>query len=179
VIAYAFWHAPATGSDIHAYETELVRFHELLATTAIAGYERSSTCAVSALPWVRGSPAYEDWYVLADSAALDRINEAALGARARPLHDSLAAAADFGAGGLYRHRRGPDGTSLRYAHWFGKPPGMGYVELADVLAVIPEDGALWQRQMVLGPGREFCLLAPRKVKLPEPLEVLVVERRPL
>lgn len=179
MIAYIFWHAPAAGSDIQAYETQLVRFHEQLATAAISGYKRSYSCAVSGLPWVSRSPAYEDWYVLADSAALDRINEAALGAHARALHDSLAAAADFGAGGLYRHRSGPDGTPLRYAHWFDKPRAMSYAELADALVAVPEGGVLWQRQMVLGPGREFCLLAPREVKLPEPLEVLVVDRRPL
>src|SRR5579864_8969450 len=140
-------------------------------------YERSYSCAVSGLPWVSSSPAYEDWYVLADSAALDRINEAALGAHARPLHDSLAAAADFGAGGLYRHRTGPDGRSSRYASWFGKPPGMSYADLADTLAAAPEGAALWQRQMVLGPGREFCVLAPHEVKLPEPLQGLAVDRR--
>lgn len=58
-----------------------------------------------------------------------------------------------GAGGLYL-RLSEGGAQARQVSWFAKPAGMSY---ADLLARLPP-GEAWQRQMVLGPAPEFCLL---------------------
>ena len=49
----------------------------------------------------------------------------------------------------------------RVALWFAKPAGMGYPALFDRLGPSLTVGrGLWGRQMTLGPGPEFGLLAP-------------------
>jgi hypothetical protein len=75
------------------------------------------------------------------------------------------------------------GTVLRrpqYAHWFAKPEGMSYRELFDQLAPLVGrvQGALWMRQMVLGPAREFCLHTAEPVSPLAGLEALVISLRP-
>src|SRR5215813_14549046 len=88
-------------------------------------------------------------------------------------------AASAGAGGVYGLRRGATLCQPRYAHWFGKPEGMGYGELFAQLAPVVDQvhGALWMRQMVLGPAREFCLHAAAPVSLPAVFSVLVLALR--
>jgi len=58
-----------------------------------------------------------------------------------------------------------------HAHWFGKPEGMSYAELFAALEPSVARGgvALWMRQMVLGPAREFCLHAMLPLSLPDAL----------
>ena len=67
----------------------------------------------------------------------------------------------------------------QYAHWFGKPDGMPYSELFAQLAPAVEQvqGALWMRQMVLGPAREFCLHAALPVSMVADLSALVIPLR--
>ena len=54
------------------------------------------------------------------------------------------------------------------AHWFGKPEGMSHDDLFSRLAPLVDraQGALWMRQMVLGPTPEFCLHSWAAVELP-------------
>ncbi|MGA2615429.1 MAG: hypothetical protein ABSG38_18480 [Spirochaetia bacterium] len=58
---------------------------------------------------------------------------------------------------------------------------MAYTELLGYLAPIVEreGGALWMRQMTLGPAREFCLHCPKLVSPPASLEVLALSLRPV
>jgi hypothetical protein len=48
------------------------------------------------------------------------------------------------------------------AAWSGKPSGVPYGTFENQLAEgrEPEEYALWQRQMVLGPAPEYCFLTP-------------------
>lgn len=177
MIAYVFWHARERNFDAPTYEATLLRFHAELATAQIEGFISSQSFAVSGTPWVREPHAYEDWYLLADSCALDRLNDAAVRARARGPHDALAAASIFGDAGLYRLWAGPPGCSASHAAWFSKPQGMAYGEAYERIARAAGGASAWQRQMVLGPSREFCLLSERPVELPAPFEPILVSRR--
>jgi len=86
-----------------------------------------------------------------------------------------AAVAD-GTAGLYGLKLGTPLPAPRVAHWFAKPAGMRYDELLRLLSPLMDSsrGALWMRQMVLGPAREFCLHARTAVALPAPLVPLVL-----
>src|SRR5262245_3192340 len=108
--AYVFWHWPRAGAAGPAYDDALVHFHEALAGAGATWFHGSALFRTGSLPWLPGAtPAYEDWYLLDGSAALDALNDLAVsGARQQP-HDRAAAAAEGGSGGLYRLRAGlPD-----------------------------------------------------------------------
>jgi hypothetical protein len=184
VIAYVFCHTPTASTDIGAYENQLLRFHAALASAGVAGYVSSYSCALSGLPWLSGPQGYEDWYLLEDSSALDRINEAAVRPPAQIPHDMLARAAAFGAGGLYRRiypeaSRQSDDTGRRCtnASWFDKPTNLDYGQLAELIKHEASERSVWQRQMVLGPGREFCVLSARPIDLQDSLSALSLTRR--
>ena len=57
---------------------------------------------------------------------------------------------------------------------------MPYRDLSAQLAPVVEqvNGALWMRQMVLGPAREFCLHAGEPVSMLAGLSPLVIPLRP-
>ena len=163
MLAYIFWHWPRPQVAAGDYEADLIAFHGTLAADAPPGFRRSLTFRVGPLPWLGDDAGgYEDWYVVADSAALDPLNTAAVSGRRKPSHDRAARAAAGGAGGLYRHQSGEmDLIEARHATWLHKPGGMTYAQL-DVQMQAWIAGAacsLWQRQMVLGPGREYFLLS--------------------
>jgi hypothetical protein len=56
---------------------------------------------------------------------------------------------------------------------------MPYEELAALLASEVPAGSLWQRQMILGPGAEFCLAAPTAASLPADLRPRAIPRERL
>jgi hypothetical protein len=180
MLAYIFWHGPKADANIEAYERDLSRFHAALATARIEGFKRSATARTSGLPWTGHDTAYEDWYLIEDSAAIDRLNTAAVsGAPAQP-HDRAALDLDWGIAGLYRHRGGEIDPNAPHAVWVSRAAGMTYEQLGPLLAGIPRPSAsIWQRQMVLGPGREFCILSAERLTLPAPLLSLHVRRSPL
>lgn len=176
MLAYVFWHAPEADADLRDYEAQLERFHHALAQADVAGYLRSHSFRVRDLPWLPQPHGYEDWYFLEDSAALDRLNASAVSAAQAP-HDKLAAASRFGAGGLYRHCSGLVNFQARHAFWFGKPEGLTYSRLYEMLEhLLPGSASLWQRQMVLGPGAEFCAFCDEDLPLAAPLAVVRVAR---
>jgi hypothetical protein len=157
MLAYVFWHTRSARADAQAYEEQLLRFHELLSAANIEGFLASSSARVSGLLWTPAKNVYEDWYVLSNLGALDRINSAAVAQAAAP-HDQLALAADWGAGGLYRHAFGPLDLAAGQAFWFAKPGRMTYTQLNLLItASATRSMCLWQRQMVLGPAPEYCL----------------------
>ena len=79
---------------------------------------------------------------------------------------------------MYRLRAGHSALAeVRYAFWFSKPPGTPYDDFFRSLSASAEEagGGLWQRQMVLGPAPEFCLLTTAVLALPEALDPLVLD----
>jgi hypothetical protein len=153
MIAYVFWHWPASGSDITGYERSQLGFHAKLAELPPAGFVRSWSFRITGAPWLKVEGGYEDWYLLESSAALDTLNEAAVAPPARGAHDAAAAGA-AGVGGLYRLHSGEPRPAGGSATWFNKPAGIAY---RDLYAGIAATTTLWRRQMVLGPGPEFLI----------------------
>src|SRR5512141_922927 len=154
MLAYVFWHWPRSDVDPARYAGALLAFHRALLASPPPGYLGSRVLEVSGAPWLPAPTALEDWYFLTDFAALGALNEAAVSGARREPHDGAAGLAAGGAGGVYRQLRdGPPKLADRVA-WFSKPAGMPYPELLERLA----PGELWQRQLVLGPAPEFCLL---------------------
>ena len=180
MLAYVFWHWPQPQTDIREYETRQRAFHAALAAAPAHGFQWSFTAGIAGAPWAAaGADAYEDWYAVDDFAALGALNDAAVsGSRSAP-HDAAAAAVAGGAGGVYGLRAGTALHAPQVGHWFGKPAGMSYRDLFAHLSPVVEaaHGALWMRQMVLGPAREFCLHAASPLSLPAPFDALVTPLR--
>jgi hypothetical protein len=151
MLAYVFWHRPAAETDPAEYEAGMRAFHAAL------GRPGSVTFAIDATPWDGGPPAYEDWYPVADWADLGRLNEEAVSGARREPHDEVAFRAAWGAGGVWKAVRADlPLAQARHAAWFAKPPRLPD---ADFVAGLPAGGAVWQRQMVLGPAPEYVLLS--------------------
>lgn len=179
-LAYVFWHWKRPSADSRAYEARQRTFHAALAREAAGWFLGSTTFEITGAPWAAGgSAAYEDWYRVRDFAALGALNEAAVTGRLRAPHDAAAAPAAGGTGAIYALRVGEPRTSYREAWWFDKPPGEGYRELLGELRPLVEEAgaAIWQRQLALGPAREFCLQAPAEPELPARLDALAVGLR--
>ncbi len=173
MLAYVFWHWRSDSVDREAYERLTRDFHASLRERRPEGFRRSVCFAMPGAGWIPDRrPAYEDWYLLDGSTALDPLDRAAVAAPHQTPHDAVARAVAGGAGGLYRLRLGtPLEERARFASWFRKPDGMAYERLYDLLEpLIGAGAALWGRQMVLGPAPEFCLHGGRPLALPSPLE---------
>jgi hypothetical protein len=149
LLAYVFWHRPAASVDRADYEAHLGAFHDRLRADPPAGFRESAAFRVD-LPWI--GEGYEDWYLVDDWHAVGVLNAAAVDAVHRADHDAVAHDAGTGAGGIFALRAGNLAVGeAGAAAWSAKPPAVG----DDVPAF-----ALWQRQMVLGPAPEHCLLTP-------------------
>jgi hypothetical protein len=176
MLAYVFWHWPADGVATDEYERFQQQFHHGLSEAAIPGLQGSTAFRIDGqAPWLGGSPAYVDWYLLDGSAALDALNEAAVAGLRKGAHDVLARAMGAGAGSLFQARL-PTAfsaiTTSRCATWFAKPRGMPYDPFYQRLQPVSgqPNVSLWRRQMVLGPTTEFGLLSADRVQLPPGLE---------
>ena len=118
-----------------------------------------------------------DWYLGDGSAALDPLNDAAVSAACRAVHDVAAGAAAGGTAGLYRLRQGVVQTpEVRCATWFSKPTGMSYEALDACLAECTDGtpSQCWSRFMTLGPTPEMCVLAPAAISLPTEFDAVHV-----
>lgn len=160
MLMYIFWHWPLPETDLQAYERDERAFQAAIAGARPAGLIASGVFRCAHARWANdGDRAYEDCYLLQNSAALDVLNEIAVrGARKEP-HDRLAHAMKAGTGGLYSLARGnpgavPDGA----AFWFAKPAGTRYEDLYARFepSVLDAGATVWRRQMVLSPAPEFC-----------------------
>jgi hypothetical protein len=171
LLAYVFWHWKSESVPLDRYEQMARAFYASLETAPPPGFTQVTAYAVEKAPWIPGGRlAYEEWYGVTGSAALDPLNDAAVSPPHQAAHDPIARAAEGGAGGLYRLRRGtPLRAQARYAHWFAKPAGMAYADLYALLEPLTAHAALWGRQMVLGPTAEFCLHTRQPTALPPPL----------
>jgi hypothetical protein len=182
-----FWHWPRADVPAAEYEAVQRRFHEALRDAPPEGFIGSRSLALAGAPWtsadggVGGNGAYEDWYFVQGSAALDPLNAAAVSAARRGPHDTAAAAADGGTAGLYLLRRGTLADPPLIATWFAKPRGMTYAALFATLdpLIRAEGAALWGRQMTLGPTPEFCLHTRTAVELPAMFFPVALRCRPV
>jgi len=170
MLAFVFWHWPQAGVAVSTYESRLRDFQVVLAAHKPPGFLRSAVYRLRAATWLQGvTDGYEEWYLTDGSAALDPLNEAAVGSACRAAHDAAAQLAAGGAAGLYHLRQGKgELETARFAYWLAKPAGMKYEEFYALLKPLTGSPgfALWGRQMVLGPTPEFCLHTPGAVELP-------------
>jgi hypothetical protein len=165
MLAYVFWHVPADGVERAGYESALMRFHRSLARRPPAGFVGSVCFRAGGLAWLPAPDGYEDWYVVEDFAALGVLNEAAIARGHISAHDAAARLAGPGAAGVYRLLEGsPDPSSARVAVWIEKPRGIESPVLGALLGdgIDESAGSLWQRQLVLGPAAEYCVLAQER-----------------
>ena len=172
MLAYVFWHWPQPGVDAETYVDHLVSFHRTLNANKPEGFNGSRVFRMRGVSWLDTSgDAYEDWYLLDDSAALDRINEAAVSGICEAPHNVVAREAADGTAGLYRVKLGTATLEdPRFALWLPKPDGVSYTDFYSRLEpVIKEaNAALWQRQMTLGPTTEFVIHSTSPIQqLPE------------
>lgn len=182
LLAYVFWHWKRPDVAASEYESRQRVFHTALASAPPAGFHGSFSVGLSGAPWAAdGADAYEDWYLVSDFAALGELNEAAVSASRAAPHDAAAAVVAGGTAGLYGLRLGTALREPRHAWWFGKPEGLSYPDLFGQLAPLVDRarGALWMRQMTLGPAREFCLHAADSVPLPAAFQALSLPLRRL
>lgn len=148
MLAYVFWHQPQKGIDTAKYEEAQTAFHRAL--------EMSSACfRVAELPFGEGGSGYEDWYLVEDWGKLGELNSAAVDSRRRADHDRAASGAADGWGAVYSLLRGP-ASIPEGARWLDKPRSTPTDRFLASLAEV----TVWQRQMVLGPGPEFCAVSP-------------------
>jgi hypothetical protein len=148
MLAYVFWHRPRAGVAAADYERRLCAFHRRLLAP-------SGSFRISSLPFAEGD-GYEDWYLVEGWADLGDLNAAAVSGVRRDPHDAVAEAADVGWGGVYALVRGDYRPPLN-AHWVSKPAGESYEVFLDTMPA----PTVWQRQMVLGPAPEFCVVERR------------------
>lgn len=157
MLAYVFWHWPDAAVDRGAYESAQRPFHEQLSAVRPDGFIRSFSFRVEGTSWLPVRSAYEDWYIVEGSFALDPLNDIAVSPPLRRAHDEAASGAS-GAGGLYRLVSGVPAPHDGVVSWLSKAPGERY----DVFyARFTPDAVLWRRQMVLGPAPEFLLESGR------------------
>lgn len=168
MLAYVFWHWPQPGVDTGTYVDHLIAFHETLAANRPVGFQGSRVFRIREASWLdTKGDAFEDWYLLDDSAALDVINHAAVSGPCEEPHNLVAREAAGGTAGLYRLRAGRI-DDARYAVWLSKPNGISYTGFYSTLEPIiaANDAALWGRQMTLGPTTEFVIHSMNPIELP-------------
>ena len=170
MLAYVFWHWPQATIDPDAYVNHLIDFHQTLAANKPPGFHHSAVFRIRGASWLKtNDEAYEEWYLLDDSAAMDRLNDAAVSGVCEEPHNRVAREAADGTGGLYRLRAGHEKLSeTQYATWLSKPAGVSYKDFYTALQPLTSQPgvALWGRQMTLGPTTEFCIHSTNPIELP-------------
>ena len=189
MLAYVFWHRPAEGVEPETYAGLVRRFHRSIAGHPPGGFLRSASFAAPAPNWLGELPAFEDWYVVEDIAALGVLNEAAIGRghrhRARCRGTRRRARAPARSTGC--SRAAPSSRRTRVAVWIETPRGVESPLLAALLGdgMDSEHAGLWQRQLALGPAPEYCVLAAEPpdgvaaTRLPHGWSATVTPRTPI
>jgi hypothetical protein len=169
LLAYVFWHWKQATITEEDYEHRQRNFQAALIAAPPSGFMESFSVAISQAAWAgAGGNAYEDWYRVQDYTALGVLNEGAISASREVPHNAAAAVVAGGTAGVYGLQLGKVLYRPQFAYWFSKPDGMTYRELNAQLEPSVEQyrGALWMRQMTLGPALEFCLQAEEQVTFP-------------
>ena len=182
VLAYVFWHWRQPSADRAAYESAQQAFHRALTASPSTGFIRSFSHAIAGAPWANaGGEAYEDWYLVRDSAALDPLDVAAVTAGRKSAHDAAASLAANGTAALYQLKLGAAPTEPQSAQWFSKPAGLSYPQVFAAIepALRPVSGSLWVRRMTLGPSPEFCVLGREPATLAPQFQMFAFQLRPV
>ena len=170
MLAYVFWHWPQSTVDRGSYVEHLIDFHRTLASNKPIGFHHSVVFRIRGASWLNtNDEAYEEWYLLDDSAAMDPLNEAAVSGVCEDPHNRVAREAADGISGLYRLRAGRGELSqAKFALWLSKPSGVTYKDFYAALEPLTSQQgvALWGRQMTLGPTTEFCIHSQDSIELP-------------
>lgn len=170
MLAYVFWHWPNDRVSRDEYETDLRRFHQTLGANKSAGFIGSTVFSIEGADWLNApGTAYEEWYLLDDSAAMDPLNHAAVHGACEEPHNRVARNSAGGTGGLYRLRIGTENLAeATLATWLSKPEKLSYSDFYQSLDLLArqEGFALWGRQMTLGPTTEFCIHSQTQTTLP-------------
>lgn len=178
MLAYVFYHWKRSDVLAADYEQRLRDFHDALRLAPSAGFRSSWCAALTGAPWANnGGDSYEDWYLINGSSDLDPLNDAAVSASRQVPHDQAASGAAGGTAGLYSLRAGAALIAPSFAYWFSKPNGWSYEQVFSRLQPVTDDGALWGRQMTLGPAREFCLHANAPAELPTGIDAQAITLR--
>ncbi len=172
-VAYVFWHRPRPDADPAEYADALARFHAALDGEPPRGLLASWSLRLGSTPWPDGGEGwFEDWYVIRGLGALAALEQAAIDARRRGIHDAAAAGTRDGIAGIYGLVGGapvPAG-GLGAASWLGKPGGETYEAFIPALREAAGPGAsVWQRRLTLGPTPEFAVLGDRAPDGPWPI----------
>lgn len=172
MLAYVFWHWPLVNLDRDAYVEHLIDFQRTLAANKPNGFRGSVVFRIRNAGWLNTQgEAYEEWYLLDNSAAMDPLNDAAVSGACLEPHNRVARDAADGTGGLYRFRAGGDADlgRARFAMWLSKPSGVSYKDFyVGLESITSQPGVgLWGRQMTLGPTTEFCVQSPTACQLPQ------------
>ncbi len=166
MLAYVFWHRPRDDAGRAAYEARLRTLHQALSV-------RSASFWLSELPFAGRGAGYEDWYRVQGWAELGQLNRAAISGDRKAPHDAVAADAGEGWGGVYALARG-DARPPLTTRWLSKPPGESY----DLFLGKLRAPTVWQRQLVLGPAPEFCVVQSSPVASAGPDRIAVyLDRR--
>ena len=118
MLAYVFWHWRRAGRS----PPRPMRRCSAASTRRSGRRRRRRSCArarsrYAGAPWAAdGGEAYEDWYLLEGSAALDPLNAAAVTASRQAPHDAAAAVAAGGTAGLYLAPPGRAGDAAAHGH---------------------------------------------------------------
>jgi hypothetical protein len=182
MLAYVFWHWRKAAVSAADYEARQRAFHAALAAEPPRGFHGSFSVGLSGAPWAaEGGDSYGDWYFVEDFAALGALNEAAVSGGRAAAHRAAAEVAAGGTAGVYGLRLGAALRPPRYAQWLSKPAGKRYEDLFNELKPVVEKthGALWMRQMTLGPAREFSLHSSSPAAVPAQFSPLAVQIRPV
>ncbi len=170
MLAYVFWHWPQSHIDRDSYVNHLLDFHNVLAANKPNGFHESVVFRIRGASWLNtADEAYEEWYLLDGSAAMDPLNDGAVSGVCEEPHNKVAREAADGTGGLYRLRAGHGRLSeARHALWLSKPVGVSYKDFYSALDPLTSKPgvALWGRQMTLGPTTEFCIHSTNPIELP-------------
>ena len=180
MLAYVFWHWPSPEHAAADYDALQRAFHAALAQTAPHGFQRSFAFRLDGrAPWLGGTPAYADWYLVDDSAALDPLNVAAVSGICEAPHNAVARAMAAGAGSLFGAFT--DLTSVgpaRTITFVTKPRTTPYETFRIEIGNLPCE-SLWRRQLVLGPTPEFALLSQSPLQIPATFNPLTVSMTPI
>jgi hypothetical protein len=152
MLAYVFWHRPTKGIDPEEYEEAQRGFHGALEVT-------SACFRLAELPFSKEGNGYEDWYLVEDWGKLGELNSTAVDSTRRADHGRAASHAAEGWGAVYSLVRGHPASIPEGVRWLDKPRGIATDQF---LASLPE-ATVWRRQMVLGPGPEFCAVSSGSV----------------
>jgi hypothetical protein len=178
MLAYVFWHWSKPDVAFADYEQYQRGLHAALATSGPSGFLRSASFRIEGqAPWLGGAPAYVDWYLVEDSAALDPLNVAAVSGVCEAPHTRVAQAMSAGAGllmALHDAATSPDLPAATSATFLTKPRDMPYATFYETVTGIAEAhrSTLWRRMMVLGPTPEFAVLSRSTPQFPSALQAL-------